>query len=202
MDRLLNCLRASVWALLLLVGCAGKDEHAQEGYFPENVFSEREDLHTFINEWYSRQLRALQEPSLYKRDSKSVKAVFRFTWLRTFHHPVSVRLEILPNGAGRLHSKMTSGAGGYEPGKLKVDEIKEVEPGAVEKLLGMIDEARFWELPATIEDMGLDGAQWIIEGLQGDRYHVVDRWSPDNGPVRKIGLFLLDLSDLDVKEVY
>jgi hypothetical protein len=27
--------------------------------------------------------------------------------------------------------------------------------------------------------VGLDGAQWIIEGIKGGEYHVIDRWSPE-----------------------
>jgi hypothetical protein len=48
-------------------------------------------LDTFINQWYSKMLFALGEPvvSNYHGD----KEIYRFTWLRTFHHPVSVRLE-------------------------------------------------------------------------------------------------------------
>ena len=29
--------------------------------------------------------------------------------------------------------------------------------------------------------VGVDGAQWIFEGVKDSTYHVVDRWSPDNG---------------------
>ncbi|MHC4118408.1 MAG: hypothetical protein ACYSWO_12980 [Planctomycetota bacterium] len=173
-----------------------------EGYFPEKVFSEREDLHTFVNEWYSKHLKALQEPSLYKWDSTDTESVFRFTWLRTFHHPVSIRLEILPNGTGKLYSKMTSGTGGYEPGKLKTNNVKNIKKAIVDEFLEIVKDEAFWKLPTRIEDGGMDGSQWIIEGRKGHDYHIVDRWTPEKGTVKRIGIFLIELSNLKVKEIY
>jgi hypothetical protein len=53
-------------------------------------------------------------------------------------------------------------------------------------------------------DLGLDGAQWVIEGRRVDAYHVVDRWSPRGGPYRDAGLAFLQLAGLSAtgKEVY
>jgi hypothetical protein len=58
-----------------------------------------------------------------------------------------------------------------------------------------------WE----IRDRGVDGAQWIIEGVRNKTYHVVDRWSPKDGSVRALGLFIVtDLvkMKLAAKDVY
>ena len=52
------------------------------------------------------------------------------------------------------------------------------------------------------DETGLDGAQWIIEGLLNGNYHIVDRWSPEEGSIRAIGLHFLKLSDLKVDEIY
>ena len=41
------------------------------------------------------------------------------------------------------------------------------------------------------QDRGVDGAQWIIEGVRNGTYHVVDRWSPREGQVRALGLFMV-----------
>ena len=39
-------------------------------------------------------------------------------WLRSFHHPVAVRLDIMSDGTGKLTVKIANGAAGYKPGKL------------------------------------------------------------------------------------
>jgi hypothetical protein len=56
----------------------------------------------------------------------------------------------------------------------------------------LLDMAEFWTAPTEEENgtVGCDGAQWIMEGAKGGQYHVVDRWSPDEGPYRKAALFL------------
>jgi hypothetical protein len=38
----------------------------------------------------------------------------------------------------------------------------------------------------------VDGAQWIIEGVRNGSYHIVDRWSPTNGEIRALGLFMVN----------
>src|SRR5688572_21186821 len=75
-------------------------------------------LDTFVNTWYSKMLFALKEPILNNYNGD--KEIYRFTWLRTFHHPVSIRLE-KQNNVVKLFTKVCNGAGGYEPGQLIVD---------------------------------------------------------------------------------
>jgi hypothetical protein len=51
----------------------------------------------------------------------------------------------------------------------------------------------------------VDGAQWIIEGARNGTYHIVDRWSPEDGEIRALGLLILnDLAKMKLaaKEVY
>ncbi|HTC43957.1 MAG TPA: hypothetical protein VK696_02810 [Steroidobacteraceae bacterium] len=42
-----------------------------------------------------------------------------------------------------------------------------------------------------------DGSQWIVEVRDGNRYHYVDRWSPQDGPVPEIGERFIALSQQD-----
>lgn len=39
-------------------------------------------------------------------------------------------------------------------------------------------EAGFWEAPETDGRCGLDGDQWVLERREGERHHVVFRWTP------------------------
>ena len=99
-----------------------------------------------------------------------------------------------------LYIKETDGAGGYEPGKIKTNDEKGLSKVEVGKLLETIAENDFWSLPRTGGEIGLDGAQWIIEGVSDGKYHVVERWSPDEGNVRGIGLYFLKMSSLNVND--
>jgi hypothetical protein len=171
-------------------------------YFPYNIFSDRKDIHDFAVSWYTKYLKTLKEPSIYKQRDISNKKVFRFTWLRTFDEPVSIRLEIKPDGSGIIFAKKTYGAGGYEVGRIKKNKKKKITKEKIDEFLKLIEEKNFWDLPSTDDSLGIDGALWMIEGLYDQKYHLVERWSPKTSAVREIGLFLLDLNGLKVREIY
>jgi hypothetical protein len=150
----------------------------------------------------------MREPSLWGLSKDASKQSYRFLWLRTFHHPVSARLEVAKDGAAQLFVKVLNGQGGYEPGHTVLNRNIKVPKEAVDHFLELLQEADFWNTPTEqpeSNEIGADGAQWIIEGVTGGHYHVVDRWSPDDGPFRKAALFLaLNLGDLNPRynEVY
>jgi hypothetical protein len=96
----------------------------------------------------SRVLRALDEPSLLEEAKKPTLQSYRFTWLRTFHHPVAVRLDIMSDGTGKLTVKIANGAGGYKPGKLIENTSLSLTPEQTVKFLEQIKKTEFWE---TIE---------------------------------------------------
>jgi len=50
--------------------------------------------------------------------------------------------------------------------------------------LEQIDAQNFSIRKSIEEDRGVDGAEWIIEGVRSKTYHVVDRWFPNDGSVR------------------
>jgi hypothetical protein len=178
----------------------GKTSATQVTYFPRTVFSTdlRED--GFVSKWYSRHLRTLNEPSLFEMRRTLSYDSYRFLWLRTFHHPVAIRLDLKADGTGVLTTKVSSGAGGYDPGVLTVNKSRLLRPEQVRSVLGQIKDSSFWSLPVRERDRaGEDGSEWIFEGVKKDQYHVVSQWSPKEGPIRKIGLlFIIDLAQMDI----
>ena len=135
----------------------------------------------------------MSEPSLSCKINAAES--YRFLWLRTWGAPVAVRVDLIGDVA-TLSAVALDGEGGYEPGvvvkrverKLSREEWKAITTG--------LDSIAFWNLPARIHDVGLDGAEWILEGRRGTRYHVVDRWSPDQGAYRDFCLSLLSAAGM------
>ncbi|WP_207532986.1 hypothetical protein [Desertivirga arenae] len=158
-------------------------------------------LDTFRNQWYSEMLFSLKEPVLY--NYKGDKEIYRFTWLRTFHHPVAVRLE-KEGEEIKLFLKVCDGAGGYKPGTLLNDKCLAITVDSFSKLKKKIDKADFWKQPTLSEErLGTDGSEWIIEGIKDNNYHLVRRWTPVKEEVsgfRAIGEYLIELSELGEKE--
>src|SRR5260370_12940568 len=113
MSRLPSCV--TVFLLLLLVL---PPSFAQPEFFPGGVFGETLQLDKGTARWYSSQLRALHEPSLWALSKTESSQSYRFLWLRTWDHPVSVRFDINRDGTGQLVTKMSGGTGGNDPGKL------------------------------------------------------------------------------------
>lgn len=169
---------------------------SDEYYFPAGTFavgSNPDDA--FVREWFSEQLRAMGEPSL---SCGTPGRVYRFTWLRSFHHPVAVRVTDF-GGRGRLDVVELDGFGGYEPGKpLRRGSFVLGKKSMAQIRAAM---AAAWDLDATEPSSGRDGAEWIIELTDDSRHHAVLRWSPRTGLARELGLLLLSLSGWEFPEV-
>jgi hypothetical protein len=158
-------------------------------YFPESSLDSRQDH--FKSYWYSVQLNALQEPSLYRMAKAPNTESYRFLWLRSFNNPIAVRLDPKPNGTSVLTTKVASGTGGFRPGVLTENSSRLLTREQTKAFLSKVTEVGFWNAPNPVNDQkGTDGSQWIIEGVKGGHYHVVDRWSPTIGVARQLGLLL------------
>lgn len=167
-------------------------------FFPGGIYS------NYVNKAYSKQLSAMNEPSLLELSKKSHLKIYRFLWLRTFHHPISIRLTIKGDGTGELVAKMTSGAGGYEPGVLETNNVLQITKQKVLDFQKQIEKIAFWEMKSKIELGGLDGARWIIEGVKDGKYHLVDRWTSQTKAIHEAVLMLLHLSKFEINksEIY
>jgi hypothetical protein len=164
---------------------------AQQTYFPLNALGIDSWADQFKAKWYSQELKVLEEPSLLEQSKTPSCESYRFLWLRSFHHPVVIRLDIRADGIGVLTTKVASGTGGFKPGHLVENTSRPLTREQTQAFLGRLERVSFWSLPSHVDDQnGTDGSQWVIEGVREGKYHLADRWSPDNGPVRELGINL------------
>jgi hypothetical protein len=177
-------------------------EGAPPRYFPEYVFPGKQPSVSLYLHWYSAYLKAMEEPPFHELAKKRSFHGYRFLFLPSFHAPVCIRLEIQPDNSGLLTIKKLSGAGGYTPGRLVVDESRRMSAGSVIEFLRILKKAAYWSMAAHEETSGLDGSQWIIEGAQMANYHFVDRWSPREGDFREAALYLWTQSGFSSDETY
>jgi hypothetical protein len=195
----------TILLFLLFIGCIGQSTQAIKSdsipyYFPLEVFTDTAIYvghDTFVVKWYSKHLHALNEPILF--NDTSSHETYRFTWLRTFHNPVAIRIE-KNKDSYTLFWKQSDGAGGYEPGKIVVDRQRTIDKNTWDSFLGKLKESDFWQLPTNKMDFGNDGSQWILEAKTPQKYHVVDRWTPGKGDkYYQVCDFLIKLADLKIK---
>lgn len=186
-------LALSIFYLVTMAGAA------QVNYFPAGSLSPDPQADEFCAKWYGSELAILQEPSLWGSSRTEQTQSYRFLWLRTFHRPLAIRLDVNADGTSRLTTKMASGTVGFHPGKLVENTTVSLDKEKTDRFLRKIDEYKFWQLQSVQDAGGNDGAEWIIEGIKDGSYHVVSRWSPDSGPVRAIGLLMVeDLAKLKI----
>jgi hypothetical protein len=172
-----------------------------DDHFPRGTFPQQYDTEDFIREWYSTPLRALEAPCLRDLELPATQ-VYRFTWMPSFD-PTVVATVFISGDECRIYGASVSWEiDTFMPLSVKnveVGETVEVAPGrqTCAELTSLIDQSAFWRMP-TVDPKGggLDGAQWILEGVRQGGYHVTDRWAPPveyreafRGALRAAGLY-------------
>jgi len=192
--------------VIVVMFTLGAKARAQSNYFPENAFSDIPSVNRSTSDFYARHLAGLREPSLLEMKKSPSSESYRFLWLRSFLHPVAVRLDVKPDGSAVVTAKIGSGAADLKAGALTNNTSKSLTAEQVRSFLALINDSGFWTLPTHLDGSGgADGAEWIIEGVKNGKYHVVARWSPEEGPIRRLGLILaLDLAHIHIpkREIY
>ena len=199
----------SITLLSVLVSCQGKKAkisldsttvwYVHDSYIPTDStqFYFPANFDSFRNKWYSEHLFAMKEPVLFSDSSQT--EIYRFVWLRTFHNPISIRIERQQN-IYLLTWKLCNGAGGYEPGLLTIAKQKQVDDTTWEKFKTLLNQIDFWSMDTEKIGTGVDGSAWILEGKEGNKYHVIDRWSPEYDKYSQCCNFLIGLTDFTFNE--
>jgi len=180
-------------------------------FFPKGIFNAPQpinkdfDQDKSIRDLYSKNLKSMKEPSISISEHE-FESAYRFLWLRTFNHPIAVRIEKL-NGQIILYAVELSGKGGYDPGVIKKSKKKELSHDDFNRLSEILKEIDFWNMDNVLKilntdgtiTLNADGAQWILEGNSNGKYHVVDRWSPEAGKYKELCLYFLQIAGFKIK---
>jgi hypothetical protein len=164
---------------------------ADDSYFPIKTKAGGEGVTAFEAKWYGKSLERMNEPRLPEFVKDVSAEVYRIMILPTWGNPIAVRVqrhgELYDLSARRL-----DGQGGYDPGKLV--KAKDIELGADDSksLALLIQNLNFFQMPTNDDVMGMDGDEWIIEGVSQGKYHIAVRWCADSydPEKRKLSAFL------------
>jgi hypothetical protein len=167
----------------------------------EQMEYELSKMDDFKRDWYEKALKSLNEPNFSEFKEANADEACRFLWLRSFHNPVAVRAEIKQDGTGVLFLKVSGGAGGYDPGNILTENRIDLSKKQVSALREIIELDMFRSYKPS-KDFGCDGAQWIVEVKKGKEYHYANEWTPKYGKIRKIGLYLIELSGYETADIY
>lgn len=160
-------------------------------------------LNDLKTEWYSSTLaQAGERPLAELAAAEPERFHIRLLWLRTFHHPMIVRIEAEASGKAVLEAKLLSGQGGFEVGEVARSLRRELSPAEIRAIRNTLERFSLAAEPAGTCELGTDGAQWIVELADGGRYAFYDRWTPEKGAVREVGLAMLRLTGFDLEPIY
>jgi hypothetical protein len=181
---------------------------AQDSYFPQRSFDGKLSQDKFLADYFTHELKFLGDMSFLELSKNSAADSYRFLWLRTFSHPVSVRLDIQADGSGVLTTKVGGGKGGYprDTDRTIDNKSRTLTPALVEGFLTLVDRVQFWQVPSYVvgDQTGTDGSFWIVEAAHAGKYHVAARWTPDSKSsskraVRELGLALaIELAQMKI----
>jgi hypothetical protein len=159
-------------------------------------------------QWYSRSIAAMGEARA--TGLGEVLERYRFTWLRSFHPPVVVRIERTATEQRLIVKELkfpddTWDGGAWVP-DLSIDRSVSLTPLQWKVLVDKFEETHFWQMPTEREHDGTDGAEWILEGARPGGYHLVNRWSlemrGEDAGFRAVCLGLLNASGIDPRPIY
>ena len=152
-------------------------------------------LDTFTNLWYSNSLSGFKEPYLY--NYKGEDEIYRFTWLRSFHNPITIRFQKHGNSY-MLTTKEMIDYGGHIPNKIIVNTSQYLAKCEWNKLEFKLGRINFWNNQTLDpEPSPTDGAEWILEAYVKGKYHFTTRTmgEPD---YRECCKYLILLSKLKI----
>jgi hypothetical protein len=138
----------------------------------------------------------------YAENEPAIHRQIRFTWLRSFSRPVIVRFSQVEDALWTIRATELSGAGGYDPGTISRSISRELTEDESGVLLRLVDGRKLLRQPVDTCEIGLDGAAWIVEGLDADSYSYLSRWTPSQGAVHEFGLYAIELTGWEVGEIY
>ncbi|NLE63189.1 MAG: hypothetical protein GX612_05065 [Bacteroidales bacterium] len=122
--------------------------------------------------------------------------IFRFLWLRTFHHPIVIVIKKQKNRV-KLYWKVLSGQSGYRIGKCYIKGCKYFPLSIWTSFLQQLDSINYWNLRSCNINYGYDGSNWILEGKINGNYWIVDRWT--GGEIQAVCKQLIKMTDIKIK---
>lgn len=147
--------------------------------------------------WISTQLAALDEPCLYGQKVAANDSIYRFTWLRTFHNPIAIRIEKIKN-ATFIYWTVGKGSGGYEPKGIEKSGKRKVKENDWRTFINLTEELNMEKWPNSVYVPIMDGAYWILEQKTDVNFKAI-KTKRGGGCFRECCLFLLKLTNIKVK---
>ncbi len=198
-----------------------KNEISKNHHIPFDSITESYSfkIDTFLIQWFSYELYKMKEPVLFNYSLG--KEIYRFTWLRSFHRPVVIKIEKDENNIF-ISSKMLQWQVNLpffksydEHGNeilydnsipFEVNKTMIIRKTSFNSFIYLLDQLKITSVPYRPYSpcmIGCDGSEWIFEIQNNSGYYCITRWSPKKGtPLRRIGELLIQMGGFEDEKVY
>jgi hypothetical protein len=129
---------------------------------------------------------------LSEANPKQYSDRYRFLWTRSFHKTALFEMNFSPDGTGVFVASVWEEVSGKHQWVQK--RSLQLEEATLKSNHDWIARGKYFELPFNDNRQGLDGAGWLIEVKQDNKYHAVYRWSPEDGFIREFGRTFIEMS--------
>lgn len=148
-------------------------------------------LDPFFDEWFSKPLRDVGEPSLFRSSPPRETTTIRFTFLPAFVEPVIVRVDDLYGERPQLTAYRVLGQVRPAPDR---NLHRGLRPEEARGLRDFIATSRVLEEQPDSCLSGLDGAVYLIEANGPGGYRFINRWGVGDGSVYELGNLMFALT--------
>ena len=201
----LKSLAAAVTATLVVASLAhaertikapsvGQPENA-----PSSVYYE-EDYFSYSDE----RLEHLEESSFWKTSKDPNREAIRFFWVPDEGEALLVRIDInKATDKAQLTFKRSTGVTQESWGTVAESSTRELTGDKLKDLRYQFNYMAYWRIETDDPDdyANSPGPLWLIESIEGTKYHAVHRPNPTLGEVKRMGLLMLGFADLDEIDV-
>ena len=155
---------------------------------------------------YSASVQRFKEVRLSEVVTDPQAEVYRVMIFPTWGNAISIRVQ-KHNGIYAVSARRLKGQAGFEIGNLTEEKDFDLTQADSRMLDDLIRKLNLFEMPSNDAVHGLDGDEWVIEGVSQGKYHFVERWCATDEKPEKRGLenfnvfckFLVDKSKLSVR---
>lgn len=124
-----------------------------------------------LNTYYSDILTKFQEPVLC--DLKEGTEIYRLTWLRTFHHPIVIRLK-KKGSEFRIYWKVGNGLAGFDEVKRVIKKgSRNINQSDFTELITKFDQIDFWNRINYRDIPQNDGSTFLLEASNTSNYNAL-----------------------------
>lgn len=191
-----------VWAETIYIPKDSNLTIEHENRFPASVYYEKDFFKP-----YDYRLLAFEEKSLWQASKDPNVEIYRFFWLPDADVngdavPWMVRIDFDAEGEAKITWKRTDGSQVNVLGKLTVTETLPLSPKIMEIFYTKFRRSDFWFLdtlrevkrPGYEPDPNRPGAEWVLEAVEGGKYHSVHRIKPGQTMERELGEYMTELT--------